>query len=168
MNKTLELITQDLISTQNKLIESEGNLDEMLELELAQVEANLSVKADHYAYRIERLEHMSEFWSTKAKEAYEVKAAINNHIENMKARIKDTMKVLDKKEIRGEQYVFKTRLGNPKLFVQPEILQRDYYITETITKPDNERIRTDLKAGKEIDGAKLIYNEALLIGVNKG
>lgn len=168
MTKTLELIKQDLLNLQARLIENEGSLDQILELELNQITENLQKKADHYAYRIDRLEHIAKFWEDKEREAYDVKKAILKHIEDMKSKIKDTMKELDLKEIKGEQYNFKTKFGIPKLITEPEILPREYYITETITKPDNERIKQDLKSGKEIDGAKLIYNQALLIGVNRG
>ncbi len=93
--KTLTHITQDLVRIQDDLALSEGEINEKLELELKSLETELTTKTDHYAYRIEKLEAMALFWRDKAKEASDVARSIEDHITNMKDRIKSTMVQLE-------------------------------------------------------------------------
>jgi len=167
MTKTLVNITQDLIATQTKLELSQGEIDLALEAELEELSRELTVKADHYAYRIEKLETMADYWQQKAAEAKTIAIAIESHIDNMKQRIKDTLISLDKREIAGEVHKFTIRpTSKPKLIIHGEI--PDAYNMQTVTvKPDNERIKEALLRGEAVQGARLEQGMTLRIDYKK-
>lgn len=165
--KSLQHLTQDLIQVNESLELTQGELDEKLELELKQLETDLTVKSDNYGYRIDKLELMAEFWANKAAEASAIKKQIEKHSDNMRERIKSTMISLDKKEIKGEEYKFVIRTSNqPKLIIDGPV-PPEYLMEVSDMVDDKERIKADLMAGKEVAGARLEHGMTLNIRANK-
>lgn len=168
--KSLELIKQDLLTLNSKLVETEGELSIALEQELEQVKKDLSIKGDHYGYRIDRLEASIEFWDKKVKEYQAVKKTIENHLNRMKDNIKFTMVSLDTSIITGEEYQFKIRPSSkPKVIVSKDIrdLPAKYVIHVTAAQADLDLLREDLKNGLKIDNVSLEYGTTLTIRPKK-
>lgn len=169
MNKSLIHITNDLLGIQDQLELSEGEIDERLGRELAEVTSQLETKVDSYAYRLEKLEHMQEFWKMKAREASSVANAIDTHIKALKLRIKDSMRILGKTELRGETHVFKTRpTARAKVVIEdPEKIPKIYQTLIQEWKPSKDAILAALDAGLEVEGAHLEQSDTLTISYNK-
>ena len=169
MNKTLNQIAQEIVVTQAQLELSQGEIDQYKELEIEQLSQELTTKTDHWGYRIDKLLNMAQFWSNKASEAKAIAKSIEDHANNMKSKMKDTMQLLDKKEISGEAYRFTIRpTSKPKLIMheneQPPV---EYLMQVITTKYDNERIKADLMAGIEMNGCHLEQGMTLNIGYKK-
>jgi hypothetical protein len=166
MNKTIDQIASELVPIYDALALSDGEMNEALEKELAEVESLLPTKADGYGFRIESMQSRVEFWESREKVAKQVKKAIQNHIDRMKEAFKATLIKLDKKEISGEEYSFKLRQSSqPKvlLTVEPQDLPAPYVVIQTEYKADLKKICEELKSGSEINGASLAYGQTLTI-----
>ena len=169
MNKTLNNITQELITAHVSLELSQGEVDEKLEADLARIETELAEKTDHYVYRIEKLEQSLEFWKSKAKQAREVASSIKAHIDAMKERIKSTMVQLDTKEIKGEMYKFTVRpTAKLKINIVDESLIPVYLkILEQKLVVNKELIREKIEQGEAVQGVSAERSLTLSVGVNK-
>src|SRR5271166_3768614 len=101
MSKTLNTLSQELIQVESHIAESDGELSFHLEHELEQVQQDLAEKADHYAYRIEKLTLAAAYWENKASEAKDISKRIYDHIDHLKNSIRLNMDLMGKKETSG-------------------------------------------------------------------
>ena len=167
--KTLDQITQELVVVNSELELTDGELDLELEKELALLDKELATKVDHYVHRIEKLDLNAEFWVQKAREARAVANSIYAHIDNMKARIKNSMITLDKKVLTGEKYKFSIRptpklkvniLDETKVPAQFKVLEQKWVISKDL-------IREELEQGRTVDGCELEQSMTLNTGINR-
>jgi hypothetical protein len=145
----------------NLIIESGGEITPEVEQVYNELQAQFIHKVDSCYYVIKKLDSDAEFFK-KQSEFYQ---RIAKGIETSKVRIKDMIKsgmiALEKTEVSGDLSRFCLQKIADKLIIDETKLPGEYKtIVQTIV-PDREKILSDLKAGKEIEGAKLIENFAL-------
>lgn len=168
MSESLLALVSESQNMTKLLIESGGVLTAEMEAALANVEVKLPAKIDAYASVLERMEMEEEFWKAKAKQ-YQ---AIAKGCSNVRDRLKDALKLaaenLQTDELVGIEMRFKVTNTNPKLMVDQQLLSEDY-LTRTVSfEPNNELIREELRAGKEVPGAWFSPSKSLRAYANKG
>lgn len=160
-------IYKEYNALESLIIESNGELNETLEVWLAEIDALLEQKADSYSFALDRFESSAEMLRAKAKQYLDAAKALENTRERLKDRIKFVMQATGKSEIKGSDITFKLSNSAPKLVIDEDNLSGQYKIAVTQVLPDKERIKTDLKAGKEIEGARFEPVKSLRVNITK-
>jgi hypothetical protein len=146
---------------------SDGELSGSLELALFTNVSALANKAEAVQYAIGRLESEAAFLKDQA-EMYVTAAKVRMaSVKRIKDRMKSLLVAMDGK-ITGETVEFYVAKSQPAL--QIDACPSEYTMQVTETVPDKERIKADLKAGKEIAGCSLVesYSLRTRIVTNKG
>lgn len=150
--------TKDIVSL---LVENGGEMNEQIEAALISLEDRTPAKIDAYAVVMERMQMESEYWKSKADYYAKVGKACANVREKLRENLKYAMEQLGTREIAGRDVRFRLSPTTPKLVIAESLLDSEYFKTETIRTPDKDRIKEDLKAGKQIDGATLMESFAV-------
>ena len=114
----------------------------------------IEIKADSYAVVIDELKAHQAKVNAEIQRLQRMETAIDNSITRMKARIKETMETMGKKEIKTDLHTFKIQPngGLQKLTITGDV--PDKYNKVTVA-PDNDKIRKAIADGEQIDFAKL-------------
>lgn len=167
--KPLSVIVSQVAQIEQMLIESEGQITPEIENMLVVKETNLPEKIDGYAAVIERFEMIQEHYKKRAQEISSIAKSAGEVAERCKENIRQALRILDKKEIKGHDVVFKLSLSNPKVIIEDESkIDPAYKVTETIVSVDRKRIAEELKLGVPVDGAHLEETYALRKSLNRG
>lgn len=168
MSDSLYALVAESQNMTRQLIENGGILTDEMELAIRNIEVKIPAKIDAYASVLDRMELEEEYWKAKAKQ-YQ---AIAKGCANVRDRIKDALKTaaeaMQTDELLGLDVRFKVTNSNPKLMIDQQLLSEDYLTRKVIFEPDNEKIKEDLKNGKEIDGAWLNVSKSIRVYANKG
>lgn len=132
--------------------------------DLQRVFGQIAEKASNIAQYVAVLDGQVDIFKAEEKRLSERRKAIENHQKRIKEYIKLNMESLGIDSL--DAGTFKITLAN-----NPEALEisdesaipAEYIITETKQYPDNARIKSDLKAGKEISGARLTRGRSVRI-----
>lgn len=164
--KSLEILSQELITIGNHLAESEGEIDFHLESELEHIQHDLMEKVDHYTYRIEKLTLSAEFWKSKAQEAKDVEMRIKGHIARLKENIKINMDLMGKKELSGSMSRFYLKKNpKPSVIIEDANLLPSTFKKQMITITDDKaKILEAITNGESVPGAKIELGEHLAMG----
>lgn len=155
MSKTLpEIVAQVSLITQ-QIVENGGELSVDLEAVFDNVGAELAVKCDGYAFILDKLENEADFWKQRADSYAKVSKSCKALRERLNDNIKFAMQQMKTDEILGGEMRFKLSKLPPKVVMNPELIPDAYKMVVTETVPDKERIRADLVAGKQVEGAGL-------------
>lgn len=167
MNKNLMTIAEDALALEQLILENGGELTPELEAWLDEVDRRLSTKADSYSFAIDRFESTAEVLRKRAESYVAAARTLDNTVARLKDRIKTAIMMMEKREVRGKEIVFKLQNSAAKLVLKDIELPKAYMIAETFYRPDRERILAELKDGAIIPGAVLLPNYALRTYVNK-
>jgi hypothetical protein len=138
------------------LLESGGEVSPELEQALALIETQLPKKVDAYAVIMERMEDEATYWHRKAAEMLQVAKRIEKAHERMKERITFAMSQAEEEALQGETYRFKLSPGPDRVVVTDPSLIPTQYIREKVElSPDKDKIKADIKLGKDVPGATL-------------
>lgn len=148
--------------------ESGGEIDAGLESYLAEVERSVAAKTDNYVYVMRSLETEAAKLKEQAKEFVAAAKALENARQAMKERITLAMNNRNSPRIHGNKWVFQLRRSSPsvEINVTHDRLPPDCVIIRTEYEIDKKRIKQLLEAGQEIDGCRLVENQALHMVVN--
>lgn len=121
---------------------------------LEAITGELEVKAEGYAVVINEINTNIAKFDKEIERLKARKETMERHVKNMKDRLRDAMLAMGKDEIQTEHYKFKVRNngGVLPLTILGDI--PDSY-KKIELKPDNEKIRKDLEAGKKLNFAEL-------------
>lgn len=153
-NKSLPMLALEMSEIIAQLTENGGELSEVLEQAFDCTGQELQLKADRYAFFMERLDAEADFWKAKADAYSKVAKSCKTLKERLKENIKGAMHMLGTDEIEGGEYRFKLSRLAPKLVIQEELLPDNFKMVVTETVPDKEKIKAELEIGTEIPGAK--------------
>lgn len=120
------------------------------------IEGEITEKVDGYAAVIRNLESRAEMYKKEAKRLGDIARHIENGIERMKARIKETMEAMDVTVLEGTYTTAKIQKngGQPALkYVEGAQVPEKY--TKITIEPDGKAIRQAIKDGEKIDFAYL-------------
>lgn len=149
-----------------KLLENSGEITEEM-YEVVSLSEMLPQKVDKVQFVRERLKQSIEFFEEKEKQYQKYRKALEKSKERLDAYIKTTM--LNNKiwRIEGEESALTIAEVRSKLVIDETELPKSYAIEVKTYEPDKERIREELKLGKNIPGATLEPSFALRTSVRK-
>ena len=150
------------------LIESGGLITPEIENELKINPQTIGEIVDQKFLSIERLEISQEFFEKKAEDFKRIATSLKNAEKFIKDSIKQYMIENNKKELIGNEYVFKLSQGKPTVEVMDESKISDtYFKKEIVSKLSKDLISEDLKMGIPVDGAILKETYTLRKSINK-
>jgi hypothetical protein len=135
---------------------------------LNQIRTDLASKSDSYCFTMERLKNSSQLLKEKADQFLKASRTLDNLHKQMKDRIKESMRILGKNEIKGDHMVFKLTENAPRLEIDPSYLPSEYKKEVIEFEIDKEKIEADTKQGIVITGVTLNPSFTLRTTVNKG
>jgi hypothetical protein len=165
-SKSLIQLETEALEIEQRLLASDGEIDEIMETMLTQLENDLSDKAESYAIVIKRLESASEHMASRRDEYQKAQMKLKNAAQNLKDRVKATMLRLDKKDLGSADVSFKLSRAKPVLVIENEdIIPNAFKKIVTTEVVDKDHVRAHLELGMNVDGAMLLDNVALRINV---
>lgn len=138
-----------------KIAEAGGELTPELEALFDQIGGDLQIKADSYAFVMDKLEAEAEFWKARADSFARVSKSCDRLRDRMKDAIKAAMVQLKRDEIEGVDFRFKlSSSSRPKLVLDEQLLPASWKMPVTELVPDKKRIVTALDSGEQVPGAR--------------
>ena len=138
--------------------------EEVFKDTLEGIEGELEIKADNYAKVIAELENRAEGLDKESKRLAERNKAIENNIKRIKESLQVAMIATGMTKFKTELFNFGIQKNPPKLVLDKGIedIPMEYYIFQDPIA-DKEKIKKELKEGKELDFAHLEQGESLRI-----
>lgn len=150
------------------LIESGGLITAEIEQELKLNPQTITELVDQKYISLERLEISQEFFEKKSEDFKRIAHSLKSAEKFIKESIKQYMIENNKKELVGNEYVFKLSPGKPTVEVMDESkIPESYFKTETVSRLSKDLISDDLKMGIPVDGAILKESYTLRKSINK-
>jgi hypothetical protein len=125
------------------------------------LDGEIELKAENLGYLIRNLESDEQALKFEIDRLILAKSRANNKVKWLKSYLVDNMKLMEKSEINTPLFKFRVQKNAPSLKVDDYMLPKEYLKVKYISEVDKEKIREDLKAGKEIPGAKFYQGEHL-------
>lgn len=166
-NQSLAEIASEAMAIEEILLSQNGEVSPEIEKWIFEVETNLSKKADHYKFAMDRFNSTADLLKERAAEFTKAAKAIEGVSERLKGRIKEVMLFTGRLELHGRNYKFKIAPMQPKLVIHEQLLPIQYKRQVTSLEVDKELIKEAIKVGHEIKGVKIEPVHALRITVNK-
>ena len=138
--------------------------EEVFKDTLEGIGGELEIKADNYAKVIVELENRAEGLDKESKRLAERKKVIENNIKRIKDSLQGAMIATGKTKFKTELFNFGIQKNPPKLVLDKglEDIPMEYYIFQDPIA-DKDKIKQELKEGKELDFAHLEQGESLRI-----
>ena len=153
------------LSTGYKNIEyllENGEDNEELAAVLNSLDEEIEDKAENIAKLIKNYEADIEAFKTEEKRIAERRRTLENDVKRLKEYLFNNMKLTGKTKFKSGTFSFNIAKNPPSVEItNQDIISSDYKVlTETI---DKKAILTDLKEGKDVQGAILKQSESLRI-----
>lgn len=156
ISEVMNMITQTLI-------ENGGEINEELENLLSITQDQLKTKATDYASVIRSLEYDNQIIDQEIKRLQNIKRVRTNTIENLKLRLSNAMEQFEIDEIKTPTTKINFRPSTSLQINNQDEIPAEYKTLVTDMKVDKNKIKKDLKSGKEVKGAELIENRSIQI-----
>lgn len=166
MSKPLALLVADMNQIMSQIAEAGGELSPEIEAFLDDVQGQIQVKADGYAFIMERLTTEAEFWKAKADSYAKVAKACSALKERLNDSIKGAMVALGTDTIEGEEVRFRLSRTKPRLVIDEDFLPPAFKMQVVTLVPDKDKILGELEMGAEVPGAKQEVSFALRKTIN--
>jgi hypothetical protein len=165
--KTLPALVAEMNEIVRQILESGGELTEVLETAFDGVGQELATKTDRYAFMIDRLSSEETFWKEKAEAYSKVAKSCKALRERLNDNIKFAMLSMETKEIAGDEMRFVLSKLAPKVVLNEEKIPDAWKMVVTERVPDKDRIKAALIDGMPVEGATLEPVFSLRKYVNK-
>lgn len=139
----------------------EGELSPEMETALQINQNELQEKASNYAYLIRTVEYDVSAIDEEIKRLSALKKAKNNVIDRMKESVVNAMSIYGFEKI--ETPTMKLSIRRSEAVEVYENLDSKYIVEKVTYAPDKIRIKNAIKAGEQVNGAKIIENYNLQI-----
>jgi len=156
-------ISVEMQSIMNELIENDGELTPELEQMLTIAESNLREKSSNYAYVVRSLEYDNDIIDSEIKRLQGLKKTRTNAIDRLKNALTNAMIICDVSEITTATTKISFRKSEVLEIVDETKVPKKYKTNVVTTKIDKNEIKSDLKAGKRINGVELIQKQNIQI-----
>lgn len=156
-------ITNEMQSIMNELIENDGELTPQLEQMLTIAESNLNEKSSNYAYVIRSMEYDNDIIDSEIKRLQGLKKTRTIAIDRLKNALSNAMIICDINEITTPTTKISFRKSTTLEILDESKVPKKYKTNVVTTKIDKNQIKSDLKAGKTINGVELVENKNLQI-----
>jgi hypothetical protein len=169
MKKTLLQLVGEQKELLNKIIDSDGELDESTENALALTSTELTAKADSIGFLLSRIEHECEWFKMQEQELAQKRKRLEKMYERIEGLVKLGMQSMQFDVLHGEVYQFKFRKNKPSVVIQDLSKVPQKFIKTTVTSvPDKVAMYDAMKSGEVIEGATLESSVSLSCSLNKG
>ena len=159
---SLQVLVSEANIIEQKLIESDGEITEEIELMLSIRSENLADKVDSYAVIIERFKAIEEFYAEKAEKIKQIAKNCNYVQKRLKKNIEFAMSNLGTDEISGNESRFKLQRSQSSLLLSDEDqIPMEYKNPVTTYVVDKDKIKAEIKAGKDLPFASMVENFSL-------
>jgi hypothetical protein len=169
-SKSLRLILEEANKIEEMLIDSKGEVTPEIEAMLSTQDTHLPAKVDSYAYVMDRMEIVAQFYAIKAEEFKKMASAAKNTAARIEENLKINMMTNNINEICGHDFKFslkKNPLSCSYLPKDIDLIPEEYKSTEVITHVDRKRIIEDTKKGVEVPGCVVESRIGIRKSVNK-
>lgn len=153
----------ELTGSYAKLVELEDDLDPTLFHDtLDSITDSIEDKAVGYAKVINQF--ASDVKQLKAEEERLAKrrVTLDNKIKILKDALTEAMQATNNRKFKTPEFTIYLQKNPPKMIIPDEGKVPAGYL-RTVMQIDKEKLKADLKAGKEISGASLVQEESLRI-----
>lgn len=163
----------ELVTLSNKieemLIDSGGELTELIEEALSLRDKALPDKIESYAHVVERSRHLAQFYAKKANELIKISEGCEKLADKLVDNVDISMQQMGVNEITGHDHKFKRVGCDKRLIIDPNADIPSEYLTviPERTEPNKQAIKKALKDGEAIPGCRLDGGSYIKIGINK-
>lgn len=154
------VISQKAIQLASNLEILEGEINEDIEQQMLE----LSRSADDAGLFLDRSEYLIKYFKNFRDQISSKIKTLENASEFVESEIKKSVETLG--ELSGESFIFKLQKTKGKVVVDESLLHETYLRTTITHAPDKTKIYEDLKAGIQVEGAKLEENYSLKKTIN--
>ena len=158
---TLFELTGEYIAVLN--MAEDGDDPDVIRDTLESFGGEIEDKADSIAYVLSQLAGDVETLKKEEQRIATRRKAIENNSERLKMYLADCMRVTGKTKFKTARHSFGIAKNPPSLrLIEGRTIPAEY-LTPQEPKVEKRQIIADLKAGKEMDFAELVYTEGLRI-----
>ena len=161
MSKSLFSINQELLQLFEALEESGGEITPEQEQALVIGKHELAEKAEKYVHYIKSLKADIEKAKAYEEQIKAFKSRKQNALDRLEDLLLNTVKIHGK--IEAGIFVIGTRKSTYLTLTNPEEISKEYRTVNIQEVFNKDKIKADLKAGKEVPGAELTENLNLAI-----
>lgn len=137
---------------------------EMVQAALNEVEGEIEDKAENIVKLIRSIEADIEALKEEGLKLFNKRKSLENKRDNLKIYLESSLKAIGKQKVKGGIFTLSIQKNAPKLILEDlEGIPKEYINIETVKVANKDKIKQDLKAGIEINGAKLEQTESLRI-----
>lgn len=155
------VVSQKAIELSNDLEMLDGEITDDVQAKMLA----LSKDVDSAGLFLDRSKFMVEYFKDFKKKIDAKIKTIENAQEFIESELKKSVETLG--ELEGQNFIFKLQKTKDKVVIDDESKLHDLFLRTKIThEPDKTAIFDALKAGKEVEGAKLVHNYALKKTIN--
>lgn len=153
----------ELTQSYNRLLEMAEEMDqEALADTLESLEDSIEEKAENTAKVIKSIEADVSAIDGEIKRLQAMKSARKNNIDRLKVYLKEQLESVGMDKVKGELFTVALQ-NNPAKLVVKDVSKLQGYLVEQEPKVDSTRLKKDLKAGLEVEGAELVQERSLRI-----
>lgn len=147
----------------NRLLEMAEEMDpEALADTLESLGDSIEQKVENTAKVIKSIEVDITAIDEEIKRLQGMKSARKNNIDRMKVYLKEQLEKVGMDKVKGTLFTVALQ-NNPAKLVVNDISKLQGYLVEQEPKVDSTRLKSDLKAGLEVEGAELVQEKGLRI-----
>ena len=153
----------ELTQSYNRLLEMAEEMDpEALADTLESLGDSIEQKVENTAKVIKSIEVDIMAIDEEIKRLQAMKSARRNNIGRMKVYLKEQLELVGMDKVKGTLFTVALQ-NNPARLVVSDISKLQGYLVEQEPKVDSTRLKNDLKAGLEVEGAELVQEKGLRI-----
>ena len=163
--QSLYAITDEISLLMEQVEAAAGEVTEEHEALLKSVEESLTAKTDNVVEWVYSQEDMITTIEIRMKQLSDVKNQIENRLEKFDSYVDACLKRSGKESLDGTLYQIKKRKPSIVCVIEDEtLIPFNYVYTPPVTSSISKKLITDdLKAGKEVPGAKLEESKTISI-----
>lgn len=162
-DKSIFDITNEAISINQSLVESQGELTPEIEKLLEVNATDLALKVDNYSAILEQFEAAILLWKARKERDSNMIKKYEYAQERLKNNLLYAIKSLQLNTLSGTESAFKLRNNPGSVIIEDEKSVPDVYKTQTVvTQIDKKAILKDLRDGIPVAGCKLQVTETIM------
>lgn len=151
------------LTDQYKMLQNfiEENNAEGFELALSQIQGEIAEKLEGYAMVLKNIESDIAGIKAEEKRLADRRKSMESNLTRIKENMADTLLTVDGNRVKTEKFTFSFRKSTSVKVEDESVIPPQFIkVEKTISRAE---LAKALKAGKHIEGAKLIENQSLQI-----
>lgn len=152
-----------LLSSGDAIDKETGEIDEVVAEQLWMCKDALKDKIQNYGIIVKQLTADAKMLNDEIENLCKRKARAERNAEWMKEFLQTTMLDLDVKEFKTPKINISFRKSSKVEITNPNKLDKKYMVEKTTYTPSKTMIAEDIKAGIEVEGAKLVETQNIQI-----